>query len=451
MKIKKIISVLVIMAMFFSIVSISTISNATISGEVRNYYEANKNISAMKVGDILYFDNTGLYGWDNVYVHMWTNGGSSMDWDNSTQMTKVEGSNNLFSFEITGDYAGYDRVIFKSYKSGNKDKEFQTKSLAFIETGLAFKINGTDTSGKRTGYWYLEDKNTIIKHLKDVEEYKKDKEYYTESSYSNLDKLIQEANNQLNNEVTIETQNNIDYYISIAPKMNEIFDVIDNLVVNTEPLEERISEEEVELDDYSKIYTKDSVDNLKNAIKNGKDLIESTNITVNDVKDAIKEIDDAYNSLKEKVSKTKLKKLLDATDNIDESLYTEESLNNYKIIKKSALDVYNNENATQDVVNNHVEKLKEAIKALTGQEIEIDEEEQDAEEEQTLSEEKELSEEQKSSNEQNNSKNVKENSSSYYTPKTGDTTLLVFGSILIVALVVFLITVILNKKNKKNR
>lgn len=330
------------------------------------------------------------------------------------------------------------------FNNGIGNNENQTIDLGFIENGFVYKINDFQ-DGKRIGYWYLYDKSTILSHLEDVKKYQEDKKYYTENSYKNLDELIEKAADEME-EIRLEAVKDESgnftgkYYISIAPTMNAIYDIIDNLEVNIELLENKINDEESNLDEYKEKDTPNSVDDLEQVIEEGKEVLQGTNITVEDIKNAIKKIDDAVDALQEKADKTKLKELLDEAENIDESMYTEDSVNNLKEIVESSQEIYNDDNVSQDKVDDQVNKMQDAINKLKAKDAEKVEENNEKE-----NDNKSVEKTVEDNNKPTESKNKTNN---YKTPKTGDTTVIIFGSILVIAVIAFIVTFILSKKRK---
>ena len=127
-----------------------------------------KHWSTMKKGDVIYFDTTDS-GWDNVYIHIWQDGGGVYkDWNYDPTMQKVEGSDTLYKFEITEDMDDtYNMVIFRNGQSG---KINQTISIGYIENGYVYRLEPDSTlvDSKRIGYWYLKDNSNLVSQINNI-------------------------------------------------------------------------------------------------------------------------------------------------------------------------------------------------------------------------------------------------------------------------------------------
>lgn len=270
-----------------------------------NALTADMELSTLKKGDVIYFDASGL-DWDEVKIHIWKknadgSGEAYKDWNNSDSMKKVSG--NIYSYTVPEDMTEgkYNHFLFK-----NSDGTKKTIDLGFIKTGFAYKCTHTIESGenvnKLEGYWYLYDKSEQEKLLSEAKKYQLNKYYYTKDSYGDLDSLIEEASTKLNNEIVMEAEKDekgnltYKYYVEIDADLEKIKEITDNLVVNKEILQNKIDEVLPKLDE-TNVYTKVSLDNLKNEINLGKELLEKDNITVDELKNSLISIDDAASKL----------------------------------------------------------------------------------------------------------------------------------------------------------
>lgn len=265
-----------------------------------NALTADMELSTLKKGDVIYFDSTGL-DWDEVKIHIWRKATDEKDenykdWNDSDSMKKVSG--NIYSYTVPEDMTEgkYNHFLFK-----NSDGTSKTTDLGFIKSGFAFKTNGVKDN-IHTGYWHLYDKSKQIKLLNDAKKYQLNKYYYTKDSYGDLDSLIEEASSKLNNEIVMEAEKDgngnltYKYYVEIDADLEKIKEITGNLVVNKEILQNKIDEVLPKLDE-TNVYTKDSLDNLKNEINLGKKLLEKDNITVDELKNSLISIDDAASKL----------------------------------------------------------------------------------------------------------------------------------------------------------
>ena len=304
MKSSKILSLLTIM---FALTIFSYMGN------VKAYTSKDMQVRDLKKGDVIYFDNSQT-NWDHVYIYIWDDESSNNNWykpwDDATEMTKVEGTENIYEFKVPDDMEEnkYENVIFKN---GQKNNENQTIDLGFVESGYAYTIDNDikTNDGKKMGYWYLYEKDTILSYLEDVEAYVKDKEYYTTESYGNLDELILEAATKAGVEIRLESRKDNDghdnghYYIEIDDKIKKIDEAIEKLDVDESLLEERIKDIEEQLDKNKDKYTDESLKELESTLENAKKLLEEkgNEITVDQLKEYLENIDEASNNLEEKI------------------------------------------------------------------------------------------------------------------------------------------------------
>lgn len=333
-----------------------------ISG-VKATYVADKSHSVLKKGETIYFDATGL-DWQHVYAHIWEkNGETYKDWASNDEMTKVDGTENIYMLTLPDDIdEKYNMIIFHSENGGSSN---QTINLGHIEEKFAYLTTGF-SDGKRIGYWYLYDKSDLQSRLSSLKSYQLDKDYYTSSSYGNLDDLIVDIEDALSGEIRIEQDTNdaSKYYILVDFKFGEADDIIASLKVNTDLLSNLIESEESNYEDYENDYTKNSLDNLKNVIEEQKEVLNGGSVTVNDIKNGINAINNLKDRLVRQADKTNLKKVLDEISKLDKDKYTEESLNNVLNLLDDANDILSDTNVEQDEVDDIVEALKSNIGKL---------------------------------------------------------------------------------------
>lgn len=433
----RILKILLILALLIAIINIPTVIKAE--------YTADKEWSTIKPGDVIYFDMEGL-DWDTVNIYIWENGTNNYykPWVGET-MDKVEGTNNIYSFTAPADMESnkYNMVIFNN---GNGN---QTIDLGFIEAGFVYKVNGEE-NGKKTGYWYLYDKSSIVSHLENIKKYQADKQYYTEDSYGNLDELITKAVTELNEEIRLEMERDDNgihtgmYYIQIDYTIDEIETVINNLIVDKTILQEKVSSEEESMEKYTKTYTPDSLKDLTNELEKANELLTKTTITVDEVKQAISDIETAERKLVSKADKTTLEELLKQVEELDKTIYTDESVNNLTEVAEASKVVFNNDNATEQEVNDSIQKLQASINTLekkpeTNNEVENNQDEEGKQEENNNNQSEENKQE---------SQNVEE---VVNTPKTGDMAVIICGSLLAIAVITFVATIRFNNKKGKHK
>ena len=233
---KKVGIILLIISIIMSCINITPI----VIAETYEQYVADKQVTALKPGDEVFFDNS-ITNWSNVYIYIWDSTNVAYKaWNSADEMTKI-GDTNVYKFVVPEDNKftenQYKNIIFKNGISGDGN---QTIDLGFIESGFCYIANSSTTVNgrvKKIGYWYLYDKASIVEHLNSSKQYQQNKAKYTEASYKNLDDLITQAATELENEIILyaykDDQGNDRnlYYITIATTLKEIDNIIDNLEV----------------------------------------------------------------------------------------------------------------------------------------------------------------------------------------------------------------------------
>lgn len=368
---KRIINLLIVVLL------LSFISN------VNATYTPDKQHSVLKKGEVIYFDATGL-DWQHVYIHIWEKDGDVYkDWASNDEMTKVEGTDNIYAFMLPDSIdEKYNMIIFHNEYGGSAN---QTISLGHLAEGYAYIVDGY-SDGKRIGYWHLYDKSDYVTRLNTLKQYQVNKDYYTSSSYANLDDLITNIENALQNEIRLEqdTTDPSKFYTQVDYTLGDADDIVNALKVNTDLLSDLIDQEENNYSDYENQYTKDSLDDLKEVINNQKEVLNGNNITVDDIKNSISDINEGKNNLVRKADKTELKKQLKEISELDKDIYTEESLKNVDDLLDEANLVLNDTNKSQDEVDEMVEKIKEAREKLQEKEVKVETKEEIIETPKTL-------------------------------------------------------------------
>lgn len=322
-------------------------------------YQPDKNQQTLKTGDVVYFDNSGS-NWDDVTIYIFGNG-EYKSWNERISMQLVE--ENIYSFTITEEIAAgnYTQVIFRN---GTNNGFQQTKDLSYIEAGYAYKVTGNNGANS-TGEWYLYDKTEVTNRLNTAKAYQLDKDYYTVESYGDLDAKIQEADAMLATEMNLKLDNTTgNFYIDFDYKMDEINTIINNLVVSSKVLEDKIIEVNDQWNKYEEKYTPSSLEILKEKIDNGDSIVNDVSKTVTQIKDAVVDIEVAIQGLVNQADKTELKQLIEEIESMDLLVYTEETVKTLGEVLTVAKTVSTDLDATQNSVDTQVEKLREAIDSL---------------------------------------------------------------------------------------
>lgn len=344
---KKILAIIIVM------LTILCISN------VKAAYTPDKQRTAIKRGDVIYFDTTGL-DWNHVYIHIWEDGGETYkDWGSNDEMTLVDGEDHIYVFTAPNDIdEKYNMIIFHNENGGAAN---QTINLSFIEPNYLYKVTGY-SGGNRIGHWYVYDKTELEERLNALKDIQANKDYYTDATYSNLDEIITNIETALQSEVALteDTTNPGTYYIQVDYLFGDAEDITGALTVDTTQLETLINQEESKYDEYYGEYTKNSVDSLKDAIDAEKAVLAGNTITVDDVKNGITSINTAKTNLKAQANKEELLKELQEIATLDKDKYTEESYKKLEDLLAGASEIKDDTNATQADVDEMVEKLKGA-------------------------------------------------------------------------------------------
>ncbi len=335
-------------------------------------YCANVDMTRLKEGDVIYFDNSGT-NWNSVKIYIFENNGNGLyDWNDSKSMTKINGTN-IYKFVITSDLninsKTCNMVIFRN-GDGNGENN-QTVDLAYMGSIYAFKVTGYDSNNnnKRSGYWYAYDKSELTSLVDKCDNY--EEKYYTVDSWSSFSSALKEAKSILQNpDVRLESADSgqSGYKCKYLTALDKLKEAEKNLVIDKKILKDKIDElENFDTDG----YTKETVDLLKEAINTANEKYNDNNITVEIIKEQIEALENAKANLV--VDKTPL---IDSLENLEEFLssedskyYTKESLEKVKDSINKLKEKNNSDDTTVEDVKSTV---KEAEEALSG--IEIDKE-----------------------------------------------------------------------------
>ncbi|MBD5502325.1 MAG: hypothetical protein HDR09_00820 [Lachnospiraceae bacterium] len=131
-----------------------------------------------------------------------------------------------------------------------------------------------------------------------------------------------------------------------------------------EKLKDAIDKYEKDLNENEDKYTKDSVDKLKEELKNSNDLLDKEPpATEDELKKALEDLKDAADNLKNKPTKDDLDAAIKKYKE-DKDKYTEDSWNDFEKVLDEAEKVNKDENATQDEIEKALEDLEDAAKDL---------------------------------------------------------------------------------------
>lgn len=361
---------------------------------------------------------------------MWNSGtgNSNGDWK-SKSMANV--SNNLYSYTITdsdwNSNNGYDKVIFA-------DDNFQTKNLSVINSDLIFKANASAISsgsntGKYDGIWvYTANQLSALTTLiSQTTVPSSDKSYYTNDSYKTYKEQFDLAKTVSESEYIAAT------YLDLTSQYNKSLIALrfayDNLELDATILSNKINE--MKNVDTSK-YEQSLIDSFNTSIQNAETLLnDTTNLTVAKIKKAISDMESAYNNLI--VDKSELETLINKAQNIDTTLYTEESVKDFIYSLNDAIATFENQDASHNDVQNQINSLNESMSNL---QLKGEEKAEDTNEDKN---------DNKTGDE--NINNIEENTKDFLNPSTGDIIFLLAG-VLTLAIAIFIITTLYSKKQK---
>lgn len=393
-------------------------------------YQTTKQIRTLKTGDVIYYDNSDT-NWDTVKIYTFSKdakdsdgnsvwGDEKFSWANSPEMEKVEGTDNIYKYEITQDLEienNYNNHVIFRNGSGNS----QTINLGFIESGYVFKSDKM-LGSKYDGDWYVYDKTELKELIIEAKKYQDDAQYYTETSIQNLNEQIEKAESILEEDIIVrmvQLEGNIVYTTDFDEQLVDLDNAINNLVLNKN-LDTAIDEDK---------YIPNSVEEYKQKIEEIEQEVNTNQaLTVQDIKNAIQKVKTAKAALVTKPDKTSLEETINTATSIEESKYTTETIEILKTALENANKVLQDENATADKVSEANEALKVAINGL---------------EEITVT--NEVTSEESTTNDL-----VSSNEFTSSNPQTGDRIYLIVA-VLMIAVVIFVAIEFIKRKNIKQK
>lgn len=389
------------------------------------------NQTSLYANDTLYFEKPDSWT-DNIFIYMWNSGSGNNNGDwKSKSMTNVSG--NLYSYTVT-DNNGFDMVIFA-------DDNFQTKNLNVVNTDLIFKadssaISSGDDSGKYDGIWVYtsEQLSALTTLINQTTIPDGDESYYTTDSYEFYKEQFDLAKTVLESDYVAAT------YFDLTSQYNKSLIALqfayDNLQLETSILSSKITQ--MQNVDTSK-YEQSLIDAFNTSIENAEALLNDTaNLTVVKIKEAVSNMEDAYDNLV--VDKSELADLLNTAQDIDTTLYTEESVKDFDDSLAHAIATFENQDASHNDVQDQIKSLNNAISNLK---LKDSENTEDKTEDDNKTNDNKTEDE----NVTNTEEEKKEDNKNFSNPSTGDIIFLLAG-ILTLAIITFVITTLYSKKTK---
>ncbi|GEM_PF-5402705 len=190
---------------------------------------------------------------------------------------------------------------------------------------------------------------------------------YTPDSWKNLEDTLHHAENVLANENA--TQEDVDQAFLDLTDAYANLKVIDPEPVVDKSLLEKLTNDILGKNLPAEVYTSESWKALEDALNHAQTVLADENATQEEVDTALGQLIEAYTNLKEiekapEVNKQLLENLVKDSNNLSKEAYTDKSWLAFEKALHAAKDVLNNPNVTQAEVNDQVEKLVAAFKAL---------------------------------------------------------------------------------------
>jgi len=185
--------------------------------------------------------------------------------------------------------------------------------------------------------------------------------HYTEKSWSTFEAELKSAK-ELLNEDKIHLKKEIDQF------HDALKNAMEKLEIDTSNLEEAIEKAQSKNESN---YTADSWLNLQEALNKAESIFKKENVKFQEVDKAFNSLIDAIEQLK--VEKSELEEAINLAEKESEIGYTSESWKKFSSALEKAKDVFNNENATKEEVDNATNELNTAQTNLTVDKSELNE------------------------------------------------------------------------------
>ena len=181
----------------------------------------------------------------------------------------------------------------------------------------------------------------------------KNKDEYTEESWTSFETALNEAKSVFANENA--SQDAVDQACASLSKAGL------TVKVNKPELKELIDQVQ---DKKSEDYTDASWDAFETALEEAKTVFENEASTSEQISQAYRKLNEAINGLTVKADKAELTKVIASSVTLNESDYTPESLKQFKEALDYADEVSANPNVSQEEVDEAKDKLEKAVKNL---------------------------------------------------------------------------------------
>ena len=200
------------------------------------------------------------------------------------------------------------------------------------------------------------DKSKLVQRLEDAKVYDGKQEFYTEDSWKSFSDALDAAKSESTNEK------------STPETVKKAYDSLDEAINGLTP-KKQVDKSELQkwIDEAGNKnkdeYTEESWASFETALNNAKGVFANENASQNDVDQACESLSKAIEELK--FNKSQLKAVIDQAENKNSEDYTEESWEVFANALAEAKSVFEDEDATPELVDEAYRKLNEAINGLT--------------------------------------------------------------------------------------
>lgn len=200
------------------------------------------------------------------------------------------------------------------------------------------------------------DKSKLVQRLEDAKVYDGKQEFYTEDSWKSFSDALDAAKSESTNEN------------STPETVKKAYDSLDEAINGLTP-KKQVDKSELQklIDEASNKnkdeYTEESWASFETALNDAKGVSTNENASQDVVDKACESLSKAIEELK--FNKSQLKVVIDQVENKNSEDYTEESWETFANALAEAKSVFEDENATPELVDEAYRKLNEAINGLT--------------------------------------------------------------------------------------
>ena len=208
------------------------------------------------------------------------------------------------------------------------------------------------------------DKSTLQKFIAKAEDIKKDGKTYTDVSMKVLEDALKTAETVNKDDVAIDNEIN-----AAGLALKGAIDTMEEVKPSADKtaLEAKIKEAEA-IDNKENVYTEDSYKNLTDAISAAKKVLADENAEQSEVDSQVTLLQAAIDGLQKEavLNRADLKAMIEKAEALNDkaNTFTKDSWDALYVVYNTAVQVYQDKNATQDQIDAQVKALQAAIDAL---------------------------------------------------------------------------------------